>query len=142
MSKKNRNIPFVGCDRCLELISIFSDEEHGFERYIEDQQKLGIIPYIENWNQFRTNYLPDRKNCPFDMKPNLKIPLRRKYGLKCFCGTKFQCPAEVERIKGRPYCGECFSDHYTSDGQPDYCPSAEDDQRMIDEYMINRYGEC
>jgi hypothetical protein len=117
MTKKNQKIPFAACDKCVE-------------------------EYLTKSNDSRNDSIVDFNKCPFKFKPNLKIPIRRKYRMKCFCGEKFNCPAEITRYKGKPYCGSCLGDAINSDQDDGYCPSAEDDQREVNRWLVDRYGEC
>lgn len=79
--------------------------------------------------------------CPFDFKPNLKISLRRKYKLHCLhCGNSFLCPAEFvrESFQRKPLCEECIPDTYHDER---VYPNEKDDQEIVDEYHLMRYGE-
>ena len=147
MAKTKSKIPFTVCDSCVEMHSIIKDEDHGFERYMEFSKKndpswnnVSIEEFQIAFNEFKCEFPQFDSKCPFNFKPNLKMALRRKYRMRCFCGEEFQCPADLIRYKGRAYCGNCISDEMSP--MDDYCPTAEDDQREVNQYLINRYGEC
>ena len=69
--------------------------------------------------------------------------MTKKYKLKCFgCGHQFYNKKEVERYEGKPYCGECMFNIYSSLAERDYPEDTRSDQEKIDEANIARYGEC
>lgn len=148
MTRRNKNIPFVACDNCVEIISIINDKDHGLDRYSDYLKKqnpewknCSSEEFAKAFIELGDQFWPEGK-CPFQYKPNLKIVVRRTYRMKCFCGEAFACPAQVVRYKGRPYCGSCLGDAISSDQDDGYCPTAEDDQREVNRWLVNRYGEC
>lgn len=79
--------------------------------------------------------------CPFKFKPNLKIGLRRRYKLHCLhCGTLFGCPAEFQRdnFQRKPLCVDCIADTYYDER---VYPNEKDDQEIVDEHNLMKYGE-
>jgi hypothetical protein len=67
----------------------------------------------------------------------------KKYKLKCFvCKEVFPSKTDVFRNKGYPYCESCYVDLDAPYDDGSWIPNAKDDQDMIDECNLFRYGEC
>lgn len=138
---KKKDIPFVGCDRCIAIKEAI--EKKDFKKYCELRELTESVTKAEKYlDEHKNDLLSDEccstdqflteihqefntpikyelpSKCPFDFKPNLKIPIRRKYKLKCsHCNQSFGCPACVVRMNKRdlPICLECIPD-----SEPDY----------------------
>ena len=66
--------------------------------------------------------------------------MTKKYKLHCFgCGYQFFNKKEVERLDGKPYCGECMADLNFEDIAR-YLPEP-GEQDQIDKANIAKYGE-
>ena len=60
------------------------------------------------------------------------------YNLHCFgCGEGFHSKEEVIRNDGKPYCVECASNWEYQGEEEEY-----DEQELIDNCNVARYGEC
>ena len=128
MNKKQ--IPFPSCDFCVFMIeNQLKDWGSFLILYKEKYPKKKI--HIRSLDDIKKYWSKPLGKCPFNYKPNLKIPLRKHYRMKCFgCGQYFICPADIYR-NNIPYCGECLAD----------IGSAEYDQMQEDKWYREHPGQ-
>ena len=153
--KRNKNkIPYVACDQCMAIREAWEKKDFlaflkitkrdiEYNRILEDLKKHPNHDVLEARYEYEFDFqlaMQKEAKCPFDFKPDLRKCIRIMYRLQCIqCHEYFICPAHVLRQKGKPICGSCIVDSYYDDR---YDPSADDDQKMIEDALLRKYGEC